>query len=187
MQYNVFFAGVEGAGHHGATTGFLSPLISETVSVPGACVVTSEMPFYDWHVRVKCAATAAVGWESFPSKRRYSESNRLSLLFESWKCFAPAKTANGTRWPSQWPRNSLKEATPCFRCGGDWRSTLLDTFERHLRSDRIDVDVFSRLFPTMRVSRGVERGSFDDSFGPGDSCLAIACQRIHRDVLQLER
>ena len=90
------------------------------------------------------------GWESFPSRKRLFEPQRLSLLYESPEaCFDGQDLRGAAGFPQRW--RPTKEPDSCYRCEGDWEATLLDTYERHLVSERIDVDRFQRIIPSMCV------------------------------------
>ena len=150
-RYDVFVAGVEGAGHHGVVSGFLAPLIAETTGTPlKHCVLVTEMPFTqaDYDPGLECPASAAVGWESFPSKRRVTEPERLSLLYAGPHCFDDRPSGARGLFPGHW---APAVSDDCYRCGGDWRATLEDALERHRRSDRLDVRLFQRSVPSLKV------------------------------------
>lgn len=149
-RYDLFVAGTEGSGHHGAVHGFLSPLLAEAAGVDEKqCVKNTEMPFYAGYDadRRQCPTAAAIGWESFPSKRRVFEAERLSLLYASPRCFDDPNALKG-RYPGKW--RAVAPTDACYRCGS-WADTLNDAFARHLASDRLDVYAFQASVPSLRV------------------------------------
>lgn len=129
---NVFVAGVEGAGHHGAVFAFLGPLLDRSLGH----VLVTETPAYKSTNASNCAHTAVVGWESFPAGHRVSELSRLSLLYRNKSCFG------GDAWPTTW-RCSAKVS--CLRCSGVVPS-YVDVVDRFDESDRLALVPFRAQF-----------------------------------------
>ena len=154
-RVDVFVAGVEGSGHHGVVNGLLLPLIKHSLSRGGnatslarVCVQTGEMPFYEREKKGEarnCDFFGKIGWESFPSRRRLFENERLPAIYKSADCLAGA---GSNKFPTRW--NRLREPDSCYRCG-TWRATLEDVYLRHTVSDRLDVSAFHGGFPTLKV------------------------------------
>lgn len=151
---DVFVAGVEGSGHHGAVNGLLQPLLAQATGKFAArdgCVRAQEMPFFESSpasVYRKCGTISKIGWESFPSQRRVFPDERLAAVYASGECFE--SNAGPGAFPRKWSRLKGARAKDCFRCGS-WRATAEDVYARHLASDRLDVSVLAARIPSLRV------------------------------------
>lgn len=130
---NIFVAGVEGAGHHGAVFAFLRPILD--LVLPSQ-VSVSEMPGYHSTGNLsKCARSAEVGWESFPAGHRVSELSRLTLLYRDKACFG------GDKWPGSWRAAGTSAKVSCLRCGGVV-PTYVEAVDRFDKSDRLPLVPF---------------------------------------------